>query len=319
MQESLTCEYAELLDPDAPLDARIRCLYRLKEGHRSLQGAQLLLEAVDTTASVLLQHELLYNVGQFGFAESVPRLIEIISATEENELPADLRSGGMKYDVVSRHEAIEALGAIGKELPVVVPVLEHFAREENEPQAPIRESCELALERLRLLAAEGPIALAPPKGCRYASVDPAPALREAPAVALLKGALLSPTASLWDRYRCMFQLRNLGTEEAVMALSAALRDDRTSCLFRHEVAFVLGQLEHPASAPALAAAVRDVAEHPMVRHEAAEALGALAEQSTLAVLEEFCQDEQPIVRDSCVVAIEMHKYWSAFKPKGDVC
>ena len=115
----------------------------------------------------------------------------------------------------------------------------------------------------------------------------------------------------------MFQLRNIGTEEAVLALSAALRDDQTSCLFRHEVAFVLGQLEHPASSPALSAALKDVAEHPMVRHEAAEALGALAEKDTLGLLEQFCSDSQAIVRDSCVVAIEMHKYWSAFKPSGN--
>ena len=297
--------FTDLLDPSAALDVRIRSLYKLKEQQRNIEGAQMLLDAVDTTDSVLLQHELLYNVGQFGYVQCIPRLVAIIKSSPPAR-PA--------YDLVSRHEAIEALGAIGD--PSIVPLLEELEQSKDEP-APIRESCMLALRRIRLVGDLGSGAVAPPPGCQYVSVDPAPAMKGESSVAALRQQLLDASVSLWERYQAMFQLRNIGTEEAVLALSAALRDDQTSCLFRHEVAFVLGQLEHPASSPALSAALKDVAEHPMVRHEAAEALGALAEKDTLGLLEQFCSDSQAIVRDSCVVAIEMHKYWSAFKPSGN--
>ncbi len=338
----LIAQYKTLLDPAEALDARIRCLYTLKEADRNVNGAMLLLEAVDTTDSVLLQHELLYNVGQFGFPETLPRLMDIVTrrssssnhgannATNNNNPNADYDQAAvsnadscntamMAYDVVSRHEAIEALGAIGSNLPSVLSLLEHYALAANEAEAPIRESCALALERLRFVAtAEGAAAAAPPAGCHFVSVDPAPAFSEGTpcaSVPTLQSQLLDASTCLWDRYRVMFQLRNLASEAAVLALSAALRVDTSSCLFRHEIAFVLGQLEHPASAPALTACVEDQTEHPMVRHEAAEALGALAEQDSLAVLEAHCADPQAIVRDSCIVALEMHKYWSQFKPK----
>ncbi|KEG07966.1 deoxyhypusine monooxygenase [Trypanosoma grayi] len=55
----------------------------------------------------------------------------------------------------------------------------------------------------------------------------------------------------------------------------------------------------------------------MVRHEAAEALGAIADPTTLRTLEVYAKHEEPIVRDSCVVALEMHKYWSQFSKHAD--
>lgn len=317
-------KYKDLLNPREALDARIRCLYTLKESDRSLDGAMLLLDAVDTTDSVLLQHELLYNVGQFGFPETIPRLMAIVSAPAATDAAAGSKPGGMKYDVVSRHEAIEGLGAIGCISPSVVGLLERYVQPAHEAEAPIRESCALALARLEFVATpEGAAAAAPPPGCHFVSVDPAPAsgsgsgkgAPNAVDIPALQAQLLDASLSLWQRYRVMFQLRNIGSEAAVLALACALRDDTSSALFRHEIAFVLGQLEHPSSAPALTASLRDQAEHPMVRHESAEALGALAEPATLAVLEAHCSDAQVIVRDSCIVAIEMHKYWSQFKPK----
>lgn len=51
----------------------------------------------------------------------------------------------------------------------------------------------------------------------YCSVDPAPpAARKS--VPELRSALLDESLPLFDRYRAMFALRNLGTEEAVLAL-----------------------------------------------------------------------------------------------------
>lgn len=68
-------------------------------------------------------------------------------------------------------------------------------------------------------------------------------------MAALKSKLLDTSLSLFERYRAMFTLRNIGTEDAVLALADGLKD--SSALFRHEIAYVFGQLQHPASIPAL--------------------------------------------------------------------
>lgn len=298
----------ELLDRTAALDARIRALYRLKENGKTVENLRVLLAAVDTTDSVLLQHELIYNVGQFGFSEALPELTRI----------ADDAS----YDVVTRHEALESLGAIGD--PAAVGILTRYA-EECKDCAPLQESAVLALQRLQTKEREGADALRPPPGCHFVSVDPSPAFASSPSssssatLAELEALLLntSGSTSLWDRYRAMFSLRNIGTPEAVAVLCRGLREDASSCLFRHEVAFVLGQLEHPASESALVASLMDENEHPMVRHEAAEALGAIAEKESWSVLERYSTHREGIVKDSCVVALDMHKYWSRFKPSSN--
>lgn len=57
----------------------------------------------------------------------------------------------------------------------------------------------------------------------YSSVDPAPpAPRKS--VPELRAQLLDESLSLFDRYRAMFALRNLGTEEAVLALGDGEKD-----------------------------------------------------------------------------------------------
>ncbi len=56
----------------------------------------------------------------------------------------------------------------------------------------------------------------------YNSVDPAPPMAERDP-ARLKGILLDEGASLFDRYRAMFSLRNVGTEECIRALGEGTR------------------------------------------------------------------------------------------------
>lgn len=308
--EQLRKEYAKLLDPAEPLDSRMRELYRLKENHiHSVAAANLLLEGIDTTDSVLLQHELAYNVGQTGVPSAVAGLEKVVR--------------DMKYDTVTRHEAAEALGALGS--PEALKVLTDHIDPAQEPEVSVRETCELAIARIAMREKKGSSAMSPPAGCPYVSVDPSPAfsadtLDEARSklpttVEELGAILLDPSERLFVRYMAMFSLRNIGTVPAVEVLCRSLREDKTSCLFRHEVAFVLGQLEHRCSQPALIAALRDEDEAPMVRHEAAEALGAIADPETLPVLQEYSTHPEAIVRDSCVVALEMHKYWSDFNAK----
>jgi len=49
----------------------------------------------------------------------------------------------------------------------------------------------------------------------------------------------------------------------------------------------------------------------MVRHEAAEALGAIASPEALALLAKYIEDENEIVKESCVVALDAADYWTA--------
>eukprot|EP00695_Tsukubamonas_globosa_P000599 TRINITY_DN1503_c0_g1_i1.p1 TRINITY_DN1503_c0_g1~~TRINITY_DN1503_c0_g1_i1.p1 ORF type:complete len:119 (-),score=38.49 TRINITY_DN1503_c0_g1_i1:89-445(-) len=112
----------------------------------------------------------------------------------------------------------------------------------------------------------------------------------------------------------MFALRNIGSAECVKVLCEGFKDP--SSLFKHEVAFVLGQIQRDAGAvSALTEVLRDLSEHPMVRHEAAEALGSIAAEKALPLLREFTDDVDPVVKDSCVVALDVHDYWSKFGGK----
>lgn len=111
---------------------------------------------------------------------------------------------------------------------------------------------------------------------------------------------MNKDATLWERYRAMFALRNLSKTEraAVDALCVGFQD-QDSALFRHEVAFVLGQVG-PAAAGAegaLTKVVEDDKEHPMVRHEAVEALGAIDTEGAIKVLKKYLDSPYRIVRE----------------------
>ena len=52
----------------------------------------------------------------------------------------------------------------------------------------------------------------------------------------------------------------------------------------------------------------NVQEDAMVRHEAAEALGSIADPFCIALLKQYSSDFEPIVADSCIVALDMLEY-----------
>nr|MBE5726551.1 nero [Cucujiformia] len=141
-----------------------------------------------------------------------------------------------------RHEAAEALGAIGSDV-----ALSYLEKYKNDPVIEVAETCELALDRINWLKhnehEKDKLSKNP-----YNSVDPAP-----PAfsnnIDVLKSILFDENISLFDRYRAMFSLRNIKSDDAVVALSHALKVG--SALFKHEVAFVLGQIQHTKSVPYL--------------------------------------------------------------------
>ena len=106
---------------------RMRALFSL----RNIGGK----EAVDALAaafesdSALLKHEIAYVMGQMQDSSAVPHLID--------------RLADMNEDVMVRHEAAEALGAIGDR--VAMATLEEYV---NDESVVVAESCEVAIDLL---------------------------------------------------------------------------------------------------------------------------------------------------------------------------
>ena len=157
------------------------------------------------------------------------------------------------------------------------------------------------------------------------SVDPAPAYNEnsienetknndnktnkkSRNVSELKEIYLNDNLSLFERYRAMFSLRDMGTNEACLALCDGFKSD--CALFKHEIAFVLGQMMNSTAIPSLIKVLEDKREHEMVRHEAAEALGSIATDDVLPIISKYSKDNQRVVKESCQVALDMHQYWN---------
>lgn len=279
-EEEVTAIGRTLLDAAQPLPARFRALFTL----RNLGGPA----AIDcivrgfADSSALLKHELAFCLGQMRDRAAIPALLGVLQDSQQEPMV--------------RHEAGEALGAIGD--PEVLDVLRRYS---EDPVVEVAETCQLAVRRLEWLQEHGE----EPGSSPYRSVDPAPPAEETD-VATLRAVLLDESLPLFDRYRAMFALRNLGGRDAVLALADGLHAG--SALFRHEIGYVLGQMQDEACVPQLTAALRSRAENPMVRHECAEALGSIARPSCLETLRAFAQDEERVVRESCEVALDMYEY-----------
>nr|NVI76098.1 nero [Cucujiformia] len=165
-----------------------------------------------------------------------------------------------KQEPMVRHEAAEALGAIGSE--IVLSCLEKY---KLDPVTEVAETCELALDRIGWLKISNmEISQLPKKP--YNSIDPAPPSTKTD-INDLKATLIDDKVSLFERYRAMFALRNIGSTEAIKALGEALKFG--SALFKHEVAFVLGQIQHRDSVSYLKECLEDTEENEMVSHECA--------------------------------------------------
>ena len=80
-----------------PLSVRFRALFKLKH-IGTLEAIDAIINSFSLSNSALLNHELAYVLGQIKNKHAIPALSDIISA---------------KYDSMTRHEACEALGAIG--------------------------------------------------------------------------------------------------------------------------------------------------------------------------------------------------------------
>lgn len=274
---------------NVPLASRFRALFHLKSlGSAGNEAAIDIIAKGFVDDSELLKHEVAYVLGQTKQDYAVSALVKVLE--DKNQ------------QAMVRHEAAEGLGAIGNDS--VMSVLEDYFQNDNLEV--IRQTCELAIERIKWEKSD----LAKSEDLQqsaFTSIDPAPPLpSDQDNVAKLKTMLNDQKETLFNRYRAMFRLRDIATEEAVLALTSGLEDP--SALFRHEIAYVFGQLCDPVSIPALIKVVENENEEGMVRHEAAEALGSIATQDVLPVLTRFAKDKEPVVRQSAEVALDMYEF-----------
>ena len=122
-----------LCNEDEKMFQRMRALFALRNigGTDSVEA----LAAAYDSKSALLKHEIAYVMGQMQDPHAVPHLIERLEDGTE--------------DVMVRHEAAEALGAIGDR--TALDVLERFV---DDDEVVIAESCEVALDLLEWVASK---------------------------------------------------------------------------------------------------------------------------------------------------------------------
>ncbi|KAI0457822.1 deoxyhypusine hydroxylase [Xylaria acuta] len=288
-----------LCSESTPLPIRFRALFSLKHlaAHNTGETSLAAIEAIAAafaSPSALLKHELAYCLGQSANLAAVAPLRKVLADLQE--------------DPMCRHEAAEALGALGD--AGNLEILREF-RDRKGEDVVIKETCEIAIDRIEWENSEQRKQEKLHQSA-FSSVDPAPPMPESSqTVEELEKTLMDTNAPLFLRYRAMFALRDLASPPdlptavpAVHALAKGFAD--SSALFRHEIAFVFGQLSHPASIPALTAALSDLEEASMVRHEAAEALGSLGEEEGVEeTLKRFLHDKEKVVRESVIVALDM--------------
>ena len=124
---------ARLCDEEERMFQRMRALFAL----RNIGGKDAVdsLAAAFDSSSALLKHEVAYVLGQMQDDHAVPHLIS--------------RLEDMREDVMVRHEAAEALGAIGNR--IAMSTLEKFAMDD---EVVVAESCEVAIDLLNWVSSD---------------------------------------------------------------------------------------------------------------------------------------------------------------------
>jgi deoxyhypusine monooxygenase len=126
-----------LCSETTPLPVRFRALFSLKHLVRQSTDPDESRSAIDAIAaafsspSALLKHELAYCLGQTGKDAAAPYLKDVLEDLHE--------------DPMCRHEAAEALGALGD--AGSLDVLRRFRDREGE-EVVVKETCEIAIDRI---------------------------------------------------------------------------------------------------------------------------------------------------------------------------
>ena len=127
-----------LNNEDLPLSHRYRALFGLKHHACLVPPTENTLPAVEaiasafSTPSALLKHEVAYCLGQTRHGATAPHLTAVLKNGNE--------------DPMVRHEAAEALGALGH-----TDSIELLTAKRDDPQEAVvvRETCEIAIERIK--------------------------------------------------------------------------------------------------------------------------------------------------------------------------
>jgi deoxyhypusine monooxygenase len=128
---------ATLTSESTSLALRFRALFSLKHLaslHPPTSQTVPAIEAVAaafTSPSALLKHELAYCLGQTRNSAAVPHLQNVLKNKAE--------------DAMCRHEAAEALGALGDRGSIE---LLKGLRDDSEEPVVVRETCEIAVDRI---------------------------------------------------------------------------------------------------------------------------------------------------------------------------
>eukprot|EP00929_Paragymnodinium_shiwhaense_P074740 TRINITY_DN38254_c0_g1_i1.p2 TRINITY_DN38254_c0_g1~~TRINITY_DN38254_c0_g1_i1.p2 ORF type:complete len:333 (-),score=103.58 TRINITY_DN38254_c0_g1_i1:118-1116(-) len=298
---------AVLLSPAEPVTNRYRMLFWARQVAPTTEDAAVLLaKALPVQQdSVLMRHEAAYVLGQLGETATSnaglvrPLLKQILRDEAEDE--------------VVRHEAVEALAALD-DTDAIAELEEVHAKSSS---VPLQQTIELAVAGLKKQAGREAGDKLPVCVCQYTSKDPAQGklgATEADVPAAATG-LADTSLPLYERYEALFTLRNVGGEAAAAALGRILTEDVSSAVLRHEVAFVLAQMENDSTVSALKASLAREDEHGMVRHEAAIALGSIGGESAEAALHAYKEHVDPIVAESCQVALRTAAYWKAWEAR----
>lgn len=209
-----------LNDSSRPLKERFRALFTLKN-----IGGLTAVDQIRTCfkdSSALLKHELAYCLGQMQNPAAIGILTNVLKDLSQE--PMVRHEAGMLKSSLFNFQKLkqdmqnilyflslgEALGAIGDSR--VIPLLEKYCKD-SVPE--VAETCELALSRLRWLQSTDNIESL--QNNPFLTIDPAPS-SEITDVDVLRKILLDENKSLFDRYRAMFSLRNLGTSDSILAL-----------------------------------------------------------------------------------------------------
>lgn len=278
----------KLNDSGESLAQRFRVLFTLRNIICN-ESIDAIAKALIEDDSDLLKHECAYCMGQMKDPHAIPYLVETIKNEQQHPMV--------------RHEAGEALGAIGKYDNDILELLRYYSKH-KVPE--LSETCQLALDRLNWYNNTRGDNNDSESISPYNSVDPAPSYPKSYSINDLRSIYLDESRSLFERYRALFTLRNIGNPEAVQVICEGLFGSKSdSALFKHEVAFVLGQMQNLESVEALSKKLADCQENEIVRHECAEALGSIGESE---IIKNYLDDKSRIVRESCQVALDMADY-----------
>lgn len=244
-----------------PIAKRVRCLFYL----RTIGTPEVVpvLTSAFNDPSLLLQHEICYVLGQINHKSAITFLSSVLA----NE----------SFASISRHEAAEAIAAIGDSESI--SLLTKYAQ---DPDPILSDTCKLAISRIEWLKTGEEYFLFRVKNDFCYSIDPAPPFDESKTFEWLVETYNNTQLSLFDRYRALFSLRNVCTDEAVYVMAQGLNNPNFSDLFQHEICFVFGQMNEKASKalPVLLDTLRNKEAHYIIRHEATEAIGSITDSET---------------------------------------